>query len=134
MNLATIFLGPHSTGIIAELPPELSQVNSVLGGHSRSQKNYRHVIVIARAKLRVFANVNFRESRAKFLQQGRDLRLCFLAQVATGPRINGNVARTCELQASIFGSRIHARPLARTQPSALHELCHYVAYNGSVTK
>jgi hypothetical protein len=66
MKLATIIPGAGSTGIIAELAPELSQVNSMLGGHSRSQKNYRHVIVIPRAKLRVFFDVNFRESRAKF--------------------------------------------------------------------
>jgi hypothetical protein len=49
---------------VAHLPPELRQVYTVLGCNSRTKKNYGNVVIVSRAKLRIFVDINFRESCA----------------------------------------------------------------------
>src|SRR5882762_5821678 len=102
----------------------------MLGGLPRTQKNDRHIVIIESVKLGVFVDIYFSEVCAKFLEQRRDPRLGLFAKMASGTRIDRNVERARELQASIFGPRVCARLFRRAQPPALDQSCHRVAYGG----
>ncbi len=91
----------------------------MFGGFARAQENHGDIVIVARAKVRVLVDVDFGEARAEFLQQGSDLGFCFLAQVASGAGIEGDVARGGELQAAIFGARVGVRSCRGAQPSSL---------------
>src|SRR3979490_1893338 len=89
--------GAHGlAGFVAELTAELNDIDAMLGRLSRTQKNHGHVVIIPGAKLRVFVDIDFREACAKFLEQWCDLRFCFFAKMASGTRIDRNVARPRE--------------------------------------
>ena len=107
---------------VAQLAAELGDVHAVLGGFSRAQKNHRDVEIVSRAQFGIFVDIDFGEARAELLQQGRDLVLCFFAEMAAGTRVEGDVARRGNLQAAVFGANVVARWLRCAQPSSLDEL------------
>ena len=115
-------------GSVAQLAAELGGVDAMLGGFSRAQKNDRDVVVVAGAKVRVFVDIDFREARAEFFQQGSDLRLGLFAEVAAGARIDRDVARArrvaggrlrCARRCPALRRRATslARPVATRRPS-----------------
>src|SRR5690349_7592468 len=119
-----------SARIVQKLPAELSRIEAMLGGLARAQKNHRHIVVIQGAKPQILVDINFREARAKFLEQWRQLYFCFLAEVAPRARINRDVAGSRDLQAPLFGARVGARRRARAQPSAFDQLFHHTQRGG----
>ena len=76
-----------------QLASELIDIDAMLGDLSRAKKDYRHIVVVPRAKLCIFVNIDFSEARAVVLEQRRDLDLGFFAKMASGTRIDGDVAR-----------------------------------------
>src|SRR4029077_2436918 len=119
---------------VAQLAAELGDVHAVFGGFSRAQENNRDVVVVAGAKFGVFVNVDFGKARAELFQQGSDLRLGLLAEVAAGARVEGDVARGGELQTAVFGARVGARRPRGAQPSSLDELQHDSVHNRGVSQ
>jgi len=87
-----------SARIVQKLPAELSRIEAMLGGLARAQKNHRHIIIVKGAQVRVFVDINFREARATFLEQGRQLYFRFFAEVASRTRINRDVAGSRDLR------------------------------------
>src|SRR5580704_7940853 len=73
-----------SSAGVAQLAAELDQIDAVLGGFSRAEKNDWDIVVVACPQFRIFVDVDFGEARAELFQQGSDLRLGFFAEMAAG--------------------------------------------------
>ena len=122
------------TQTIAKLAAELNKIDAMLGDFSRAKKDYGHVVIVLRAQLRIYVDVNFREFCAKFLEQRRQLCFGFFAKMASGTRIDRDVARARELQAPVLGPRVSAGRLGETQPPALDQLLHDTFHREGVTQ
>ncbi len=91
----------------------------MLGGLSRAEEDDRNVIIVARAKFRIFLPILiFSEARAEFFQQRRNFFFRFLAQMAARARVDGHISRTGKLQAAVFGAQkaVTRAGSARNQP------------------
>ena len=123
-----------SSAGVAQLAAELSGIDAMLGGFSRAQENNRDVVVVARAEIRIFVDVDFREARVEFFQEGGNLRLGFFAKMAAGARVDRHIAGRGELQSAVFGADICARLMRRAQPSSLDQARHSAIHNRGVSQ
>ena len=59
--------------------PELSGIDTMFGDLAACQKNHRHIQVVAFMQLGIAVDIDLAQASAKFGEQRRDQRFCFLA-------------------------------------------------------
>jgi len=72
-----------------------------------ADEDYRNIPAVALLKDRIGIYIHFSECGAEFLQERRDGRLGFVAEVASGTRIESNLARSGSGKAGVFGMSAH---------------------------
>jgi hypothetical protein len=92
---------------ILKLPPELLQVHAMLRRFPLADENHGNVPAVAHLQDRIGINIDFSQRGAELLQERRDGGLGFVAQVASGPRIEGDVAGAGSGKTGIFGMSVH---------------------------
>jgi hypothetical protein len=90
-----------------KLPPELLQIHTMLRRSPLANKNHRNVPTVALLQDRIGIYIDLPEDSAEFSQERRDGRLGFVAEVASGTRVQSNVARPGSGKAGVFGMSIH---------------------------
>src|SRR5712691_11917399 len=92
---------------ILKLPPELHQIHTMLRRFPLSDEDHRNIPTVALLQDRIGIYIDFPEGRAEFSQERRDGRLGFVAEVASGTRVESNVARPGSGKAGVFGMSAH---------------------------
>lgn len=77
-----------------ELPAKLRQIDAMLRGFACADENHWNVPAVAFFEDRIFLDVDFAKDRAELAKQRRDGGLRFLAEMTSGARVQGNVARS----------------------------------------
>ena len=90
-----------------KLPPELLRVHTMLRRFPLANKNHRNVPTVALLQDRIGIYIDFSEDGSEFSQERRDGRLGFVAEVASGTRVESNVAGPGSGKAGVFGMSIH---------------------------
>ena len=90
-----------------KLPPELFQINSMLGRFPLADENHRNVPTVALLQDGIGIYIYLPEGRAELSQERRDGGLGFVAKVASGARIESDVAWAGSGKADIFGMSTH---------------------------
>ncbi len=96
-----------------KLPPELLQVHTMLRRFPLADEDHGNIPTVALLQDRIVIDIDFAESGAEFLQERRDGGLGFVADVASGSRVESNVARPGSGQPGVFGMSAH-RFVAKT--------------------
>jgi hypothetical protein len=81
----------------------LAEVDAVLGGFVSADENYGNIPSKALSQNSIFINVDFAEVSVKFPEQRSDGGLGFFAKMASGARIERDVARAASCKPRIFG-------------------------------
>ena len=90
-----------------KLPPELLQVHTVLRCFPLSDEDHRNIPTVALLQDRIGIYIDFPEGGAEFSQERRDGRLGFVAEVASGTRIESNVKGPGSGKAGVFRMSAH---------------------------
>src|SRR5260370_13465192 len=78
---------------ILKLPTELLQVHAMFGGFVRADEDHGNIPTVALPEHRIGIYIDFAKGSAEFAQEWRDGRLGLVAEVASGTRVESNVAR-----------------------------------------
>jgi hypothetical protein len=92
---------------ILKLPPELFQINSMPGRFPFADENHRNFPIVALFQNRILIDIDLAKAGAEFLQERRDGGLGFVAKVASGARVESDVAWAASGKAGIFGMGAH---------------------------
>jgi hypothetical protein len=90
-----------------KLPPELLQIHTMLRRFPLANKNHGNVPTVALLEDRIGIYIHFPEDGAEFSQERRDGRLGFVAEVASGTRVESNVEGLGSGKAGVLGMSIH---------------------------
>ena len=90
-----------------KLPPELFQIHAMLRRFLLTDEDHRNIPTVALLQDRIRIYIDFPEGGAEFSQERRDGRLGLVAQVASGTRVESNVARPGSGKAGVFGMSAH---------------------------
>ena len=90
-----------------KLPPELLQIHTMLRRFPLANKNHRNVPTVALLQDRIGIYIDFSEDGSEFSQERRDGRLGFVAEVASGTRVESNVTGPRSSKAGVLGMSIH---------------------------
>ena len=90
-----------------KLPPELLQIHAMLRCFPLPNEDHWNLPTVALLQDRIGVYVDFPESGAEFPQERRDGRLGFVAKVASGARIESNVAGPGSGKAGVFWMSAH---------------------------
>jgi hypothetical protein len=99
----------------------------MLGRFPLADENHRNVPTVALLQDRVGIYIDFSQRGAELLQERRDGGLGFVAQVASGPRIESDVAWAGSGKTGIFGMSAHrfvANLHLTGEPAALGRTAH----------
>ncbi len=92
---------------ILKLPPELLQIHAMLRRFPLADKDHRNIPAVALLQCRIGIYIDFPEDGAEFSQERRDGRLGLVAEVASGTRVESNVAGPGSSKAGVFGMNAH---------------------------
>jgi hypothetical protein len=90
-----------------KLPPELPQIHAMLGGFSLADEDHGNIPTVSILQDRIGIYIDFPEGEAEFLQERRDRRLGFVAEVASGTRVESDFAEAGSGKAVVFGMSAH---------------------------
>jgi len=90
-----------------ELPPELLQIHSMLGRFFLADEDHGNIPTVALLQDRIGIYIDFPESGAEFLQERRDRSLGFVAEVASGSRVESDFAEAGSGKAGVFVMSAH---------------------------
>jgi hypothetical protein len=90
-----------------KLPPELLQVHTMLRRFLLANEDHWNIPTIALLEDRIGIYIHFAEGGAEFSQERRDGRLGFVAEVASGTRVESNVAGPGSGKAGVFWMSAH---------------------------
>ena len=94
-----------SPGIL-KLPPELLQIHTMLRRFPLADEDHRNIPTVALLQDRIGIYIDF-QGGAEFSQERRDGSLGFVAEVASGTRVESNVAGPGGGKAGVFGMHAH---------------------------
>ena len=72
-----------------------------------ADEDHRNIPIVTLLQDWIVINIDFPEGGAEFLQERRDGRLGFVAEVASGTRVESDVAGPGSSKAGVFGMSIH---------------------------
>ena len=100
-------MGISACSSIPKLPPELLEIHAVLRRFPLAKEDHRNIPAIALLEDRIGIYIDLPEYSAKFSQERRDGRLGFVTKMASGTRIEGDVAGTGSGKACVFRMSAH---------------------------
>jgi len=92
---------------ILELPPELLRIHTMLRHFPLADEDHRNIPTVALLQCRVGIYIDFPEGGAEFSQERSDGSLGFVAEVASGTRVESNAAGPGSGKAGVFGMSAH---------------------------
>jgi hypothetical protein len=90
-----------------KLPAELVTIHAMLGHFLLADEDYRNIPAVALLQDRIGIYIDFPESGAEFAQERHDSSLGFVAEVASGTRVESDVAGSGSGKAFVFGMGAH---------------------------
>lgn len=79
----------------------------MFGGFAPADEDHRNIPTVTLLQDRIVIYIDFPKGRTEFLQERRDGRLGFVAEVAPGTRVESNVTRAGSGEAGVFGMIDH---------------------------
>jgi hypothetical protein len=79
----------------------------MLGRFPLADEDHRNIPSVALLQDRIVVDIDFPEGGAEFAQERRDGRLCFVAEVASGTRVESDVAWARSGESGVFGMSAH---------------------------
>jgi hypothetical protein len=90
-----------------KLPPELLQIHAMLRRFPLSDEDHWNIPTVALLQDRIGIYIDFPEGGAEFSQERSDGSLSFVAEVASGTRVESNVAGSGSGKAGVFKMSAH---------------------------
>lgn len=111
-NSSLFFAGlaiPGAAPSFNQLPPQLLDINAVLGYLAGAEQDDRHVEIVPLAQDGVRIDVDFTEPGTGEEQQRSHFLFRFLAKMTSRPRVEGDIERSGNGKNAVLGAHVDLR-------------------------